>query len=274
MLGGRARLYCQGRISDHEQDQWEFGFRPLFEMHEAKTRIRIDGRRSTLLLLVERVARFEPGELKHQLREGARRLLEMRGWRLVDARGDGLEIADRQRQFSVAILDAGEPPPQEDPLAQTPGLGRAPVLVVHPQPKREQLLIGNRGQFFHVALEDIALMEPDTTWVWRVLRRQLLENTGKLTLAALRLAAALIVEAIRMGRVQTSIMDVDWADVERVMGADDCERFVAFHERGIQRGVAMVTANVSTLASSHGRAFIELMIEDDGPAVTANVYPY
>jgi hypothetical protein len=103
-------------------------------------------------------------------------------------------------------------------------------------PKREQLLVGNSGQFFHIALEDIAMMEPQTLWIWSVLERQLLVSTRQPTLAALRLSAGLIAEAINLGRVQTSFVDVDWDEVARLAAA------AMFHSRADGQCVSLGTS--------------------------------
>lgn len=273
VLEGAAQLYFQGQISEHDQSQSEHLLSPLFRIEPPMERTRLEGRRTVLLLLVERIARFEPHQLSEQLYEGARRLLEMRGWRVVDGAGPHIRIADPQRQFAVTIVDQQTPLPAEDTFGQAPGLGRAPMLVIHAQPKREQLLVGNRGQFLHIALEDIALMVPESPWIWPILRRQLLDASGRSTLAALRLAAALVAEAIRMNRVQTSFVDVDWDEVANVMSADDCERFVDFHNRGIERRRAFLVTKVANNKTPAARvpAVVELTIEDDGPMVSASV---
>lgn len=116
-------------------------------------------------------------------------------------------------------------------------------------------------------------MVPESPWIWPILRRQLLDASGRSTLAALRLAAALVAEAIRMNRVQTSFVDVDWDEVANVMSADDCERFVDFHNRGIERRRAFLVTKVANNKTPAARvpAVVELTIEDDGPMVSASV---
>jgi hypothetical protein len=145
--------------------------------------------------------------------------------------------------------------------------------VIHLEPKREQLLVGNSGQFFHIALEDIAIMEPQTSWIWPVLERQLHTSTRQPTLAALRLSAGLIAEAISLDRVQTSFVDVDWDEVARLAAEKDCERFLEFHPRGIEKRTAFVVVPKVTLTDGtrRGPAVVQLTLEPDGPMVSAAV---
>lgn len=269
VLRGAAQLYGREQFGDYDLPEWEHLLRRLFKVRF--NRFLLGGRRTTLLL-VERIGRLEPGKHQSQLFEGVRRLLEMRGWRVLDREGPQLTIADPQRQFAVTIVDEGAPLPMEDNHSRKPGLGRAQLLVVHEQPKREQLLVGNRGEFFHIALEDIALMTPESPWIWPILRRQLFDMVGRTTLAALRLAAALVAEAIQMGRVQLSLfVDANWEEVRELMSADDCERFVGFHSRGIERRRALLTVNVANnkIPAARELAVIELIVGDDGPVVSA-----
>ncbi len=267
VVGGRGRLYVQGSVPDRDHAEWEFALKHMFEMQASRERIRVAGRRATLLLLIERVARYDPGELDHYLKQGTRRLLEMRGWRIVNDNDHGFSIADDQRKFSAMIIGNRRDLPREDPSWQSPGLDNAPLLLIHDHPKREQLLIGNRGPFFHVALEDVALMEPGTMWVWPILRRQLLNSGSKPTLASLRLCAALVLEAIRRGRAQSPIIETPWDLVAETLESDDCERFVDFIESGFKRHRAVLRVRYRDKGSHtlNQEAFIELQIEDEGP---------
>lgn len=273
LVGAQAKLYLQGRFEAGDQSRLESAFSLLFDLQATRSLAEFERRRAAMLLLVERATRFESNEASRRAHPGVRELFEMRGWRILSEDSSGLRIGDGQREFSVAVLDQGQTAPSENPVAPTPALGRAALLVVHMQPKREELLVGNRGEFFHIATEDIALMAPDSPWIWPVLRRHLFEAKGRLALASLRLSAALVVEAIRMNRVQTSFVDVDWEEVERVMSADDCERFVDFHGRRAKNGHALIVADIANNQSPprRGPAVIGLVIHDKGPFVSASV---
>lgn len=273
VLHGKARIYCQGEQGDDLHRAWARLLSPLFDIDHDDRGIRSSATRSALLMLVERVSEPTASGSTQMLRQGARILLQMRGWEIVQDDDDHLVLEDKQRKFNAAIVDQLSPPPLEERSADTPAFGRAALLVIHVNPKREQLLVGNIGQHFHVALEDISLMQPGSPWVWPVLRRQLLEMPGRPSLAALRLTSAVIAEAIRLGRVQTAFADVEWDEVRRLTSAKDCERFVEFHPRRIARKKAAVV--IPEVAQSGDgsltRAIITLEIDDDGPIVSASI---
>lgn len=235
--------------------------------------VHLDTRRATLLLLVERIARNEPAEYDERQREGIKRLFELRGWRIGRDHGRAFDLEDDQRRFSVVIVDRARDIPAEDPDAAAPGLTRAPLLVIHTQARREQLLIGNRGQFFQAAIEDIALLEPGTLWVWKVLNRQLFEPALRPSQGALRLCASLIVEAVRLQRIQQSLSDIDWGQVHGLLASPDCERFVRFAEQRPQRGRAtLIIQTAGKSGSDHRQIAVDLIIEEDGPVVQGTDY--
>lgn len=273
VLGGPARLYSQGEEGDDLHAAWARLLSPLFDIEYDDRGVRSAARRSTLLMLVERISEAHAWHARDMLRAGAIRLLQMRGWRVVREDGDYLTITDEQREFQVTLTDGKDQSPAEDTGVKTPGLGRSRLLVIHLEPRREQLLVGNSGQFFHIALDDIAMMEPQTSWIWPILERQLLTSTRRPTLAALRLCAGLIAEAISLGRVQTSFVDVDWNEVARFAAEKDCERFLEFHPRGIESRTAFVMVPRVMLADGarQGPAVIQLNLEPDGPMVRAEV---
>jgi hypothetical protein len=273
VLGGPARIYSQGDEGDDLHAAWARLLSPLFGIEYSDRGIRSTAHRSTLLLLAERISEGHRWQIHHILRAGAISLLKMRGWNVVREDGDYLTITDEQREFQVMCIDGKGQSPEEDPGEKTPGLGRSRLLVIHLEPKREQLLVGNSGQFFHIALEDIAIMEPQTSWIWPVLERQLHTSTRQPTLAALRLSAGLIAEAISLDRVQTSFVDVDWDEVARLAAEKDCERFLEFHPRGIEKRTAFVVVPKVTLTDGtrRGPAVVQLTLEPDGPMVSAAV---
>lgn len=273
VLGGPARIYSQGDEGDALHAAWARLLSPLFGIGYSDRGIRSKARRSTLLLLVERISQSHRWQTHHMLRAGATSLLKMRGWKIVREDGDYLTITDEQREFQVTCIDGKGQSPEEDTGEKTPGLGRSRLLVIHLEPKREQLLVGNSGQFFHIALEDIAMMEPRTSWIWPVLERQLLASTRQPTLAALRLSAGLIAEAISLGRVQTSFVDVDWDEVAHFAAEKDCERFLEFHPRGIEKRTAFIVVPKVTITEGtrRGPALLQLTIDSDGPTVSAAV---
>lgn len=143
--------------------------------------------------------------------------------------------------------------------------------MVHSSVSREQLLVGNRGQYFHIGLGQIALMVPGTSWIWPVLRSQLLDQAGKPTLGARRLSAALVAEAVKMGRTSSSAEKVDWDEIATVMGAADCERYVEFYKDGIERDRTLLLADGAGKSDDHGPwpVVVELIIKADGPFVSA-----
>lgn len=273
VLEGPARLYSQGDEGDDLHAAWARLLSPLFNIEYDDRGLRSSAPRATLLMLVERVSEAHARHTRDMLRAGATRLLQMRGWKVVREDSDYITITDEQREFQVAFNDRRDQSPAEDTGIKTPGLGRSWLLVIHLEPKREQLLVGNSGQFFHIALEDIAMMEPQTSWIWPVLERQLLASTRHPSLAALRLSAGLIAEAISLGRVQTSFVDVDWDEVARLSAEKDCERFLEFHPRGIQARTAFVMVPKVTLSDGTRQrpAVVQLTLEPDGPMVSAAV---
>lgn len=267
VLGGAARLYSQGAVGIADHERFAAALSNLFQFDMGEP-VLIDARRATLLLLVERIAQNEPSEHAERQRQGVMRLFELRGWRIAKDHGRAFDLEDDQRRFSVVMVDHPRDLPAEDPDASAPGLTHAPLLVIHTQARREQLLIGNRGQFFHAAVEDIALIEPGTPWVWKVLYRQLFEAAGRPTQGALRLCAGLIVEAISLKRIQRSLSDIDWDHVHDLLSTPDCERFVRFLEQRTPKGrTALVIQTAEKTGSAHRQIAVDLFIEDDGPVV-------
>jgi hypothetical protein len=193
----------------------------------------------------------------------------MRGWR-VERTEQGLTISDDNRQFPAVFVERREDIPAEDRTFRRPSLGRANLLIVHLSVSRETLLIGNRGQYCHVTLEDISLMPPDAQWIWPVLRRQLDVRSARASLAALRLAASLAAEAIHMGRTEYFSSRRGALDqLVSLLEADDCERFVSsmptkssrnqgFHMQMRVRGLTKDLPVEPELG---------LRIEDEGPTV-------
>lgn len=273
VLGGPARIYSQGDEEGDLHAVWARLLSPLFGLEYSDRGIRSTAGRSTLLLLLERISEEHKWQAHYMLRAGATSLLKMRGWNIIREEGDYLTVTDGQREFQVVCIDGRGQSPEEDPEEKTLGLGRSRLLVIHLKPKREQLLIGNSGQFFHIALEDIAMMEPQTSWIWPVLERQLLASTRQPSLAALRLSAGLIAEAISLGRVQASSVDVDWDEVAGLAAEKDCERFLEFHPRGIERRTAYVVVPKVTITDGtrQGSAVVQLTLEPEGPMVSAAV---
>lgn len=273
VLEGSARIYSRGDAGDDLHAAWARLLSPLFNIEPDDRGIRSSSPRSTLLMLVERISEQHAWDTRDMLRAGAIRLLQMRGWRIVREEGDYLTVTDEQREFQVAFSDGNDQFPVEDTGAKTPGFGRSRLLVIHFDSNRERLLVGNSGQFFHIALEDIAMMEPQTDWVWPILERQLLATKRNPSLAALRLCAGLVVEAIRLGRVQTSFVDVDWNEVTSLAGEKDCERFLHFHPRGIEKRTAFVVIPKVKLTDGTRRrpGILKLTLEPEGPIVSAAV---
>src|SRR3546814_1214134 len=81
------------------------------------------------------------------------------------------------------------------------------------------------------------------------------------TQGALRLCAGLIVEAIRLKRIQQSLSDIDWDHVHDLLSTPDCERFVRFLEQRTPKGrTALVIQTAEKSGSAHrqkiGRAHV------------------
>ncbi|MEP9358762.1 hypothetical protein [Sphingomonas sp. KR3-1] len=267
VLHGHGELYGQS-IPETVAAQSGYLLAPLFDLTEPLGGRHLDKRQPALLLLVERTHRYETGENHYRtLMDALGSLLELRGWEVSERHERYLTIGTSDRRFNITLVDSGHHGPEEDPAAPTPGLGRAPLVVVHVQPRREDLLIGNRGQFLHIAMEDIARMVPGTGWIWPVLRRHLLERAARPTLAALRLSAALVVEAIHTGRAYPH--DFSWGEIEATFGEQDPERFVDFFGAGIQGGQALLRASIKDSQAPNGRrqVLLELGIDEEGPFV-------
>jgi hypothetical protein len=225
--GARIDLFVDGTIEETKGNEWEQVFEPLFATsYPSETTIPRRTRKSYLTLLADRLI----GERSYgpALQEGATRLLTMRGWR-VERNEHGFMISDDNRQFPAVFVERKEDTPAEDLILRRPSFGRSHLLVIHASTRREPLLIGNRGQFCHITLEDISLMRPGTQWIWPVLRRQLDAHSARTSLAALRLVASLATEAIQLGRIGHSSIEQGALDqLVSILQADDCERFVDF----------------------------------------------
>ncbi|HSX56479.1 MAG TPA: hypothetical protein VLG14_14335 [Sphingomonas sp.] len=266
-LHGRGQLYGQS-LSATTLAESRHLLAPLFDLIEPLDDVRRFKRPSALLLLVERTHRYEGADSHYRaLMDALAGLLELRGWRIFERQERYLTIGTSDRRFNITLVDGSHPGPDEDWSAHTPGLARAPLVVVHVQPRREELLIGNRGQFLHIAIEDIAQMVPGTNWIWHILHKQLFAGAARPSLAALRLSAALVVEAIRAGRAYPK--DFDWNEIEAAFSEGDVERLVDFHHKGIDGGRIMLRTSLEDPQAPQGRreVLITLGIDADGSFV-------
>jgi hypothetical protein len=270
--GARADLFVDADVSWPTEEAWSNVFEPLLAatVHDSSDISQKVGPRHATLL-VER-PRMELPYSDASLRDGVERLLAMRGWR-VDRKDTYLEMNEENRRFSaIVVLDREEIPAEQGHLSR-PAFGRAPLLVIHAHARRDALLVGNRGQYCHVSLDDIATMRPGSTWIWPILRRQLFVRSRNPTLAALRLAAAIAGEAIRLGRVEVVSPLGSLDALLRTLEADDCERFVDFLSDGITRREAFlrVRGNVDDdAADTIPDAVLRVGIEDDGPTLVVD----
>jgi hypothetical protein len=168
--GARVDLFVDGSSAGAEGNEWGQMFEPLFAIpYPSETTLPKHGLVSYLTLLADR---SEPISQFTSVQEGAVRLLMMRGWR-VERTEQRLMISDDNRQFPAVFVERKDDMPAEDRTFRRPSFGRSHLLIIHANPSRETLLIGNRGQYCHITLEDISLMRPDSQWIWAVLRRQL-----------------------------------------------------------------------------------------------------
>lgn len=266
-VDGQARLYVEGGLFFEADMAWCSIFDPMFTM-ESRYPLEVDAPASTLHLLVER-DEFGRGDKEGaRMIRGIRRIFEMRGWTVSEGTRGSFEIEAEDRRFSVLVVGDGKQTPLENDLYPNPGLTRAPLLILHSQGNRDQLLIGNRGQFFHATPEDIALMVPGTMWVWPILRKQLFDKRPHVSQSMLRLTAALVVEAIRMDRFDAT-PHIGWGWISNCLSSADCERFIAFVE---QRGPKNpVILEIRTQHSDDGAANsvrVAFSILDDGPQVS------
>ncbi len=264
--GGRAFLYSQGAVPDAQHGWWDSDLSHIFEIPVA-AQVHLNARRAALLLLVERQSHIQAKGDRDALWDGVRRIFEIRGWRIVDARGWSFGVETDDRRFQVAIAESKDELPSENAGAPTPGLTRASLLVIHTQPKREQLLVGNRGQHFHASIDDIGLMKPGTDWVWPIVKRQLFDMGLTPSPAALRLCATLIVEAVRLGNIVHGVIEVEWDKIAAILSDPDCERFMTFDRTPFAKGVANLFVRVAEDGVWESRVRIELEIERRGPVV-------
>lgn len=268
--GARADLFIDPDLSWPTPEDWERAFEPLYAVAlrgpgEMPQRF---GPRHAMLLLERREQ--HPNEWRHSMREGAQRLLEMRGWD-IRPHDSYLEMSEENRRFSAVIVGTGEEvPAEEEGELRRPAFGRAALLVIHIDARRETLLIGNRGQYCHVTLSDIASMRPGTSWLWPIIRRQLIAPSRHPTLAALRLAAAVAAEAIRLERVEIISSSTSMDALVRSLEAPDCERFLDFLPDGITRREVLMKFRVRVEEETMdvtADAILRLAIEDDGPTL-------
>ncbi|MFA5966673.1 MAG: hypothetical protein WC804_21870 [Sphingomonas sp.] len=207
LLDGKASLYIQGaKRAEGAEVQLECAYllRRLFGLPDQVRRNHLEGGSLAVLLLVERVNKFAEGEYLERMEEGLVRLFEMRGWSVADRRDGSFSVKDGQRKFAVSLAGNGDVSPPLDGTWHSPGLGRSPLLIVHLQARREKLLAANCGPFLNISMDDVALMIPQTSWMWPILRRQLMVS-GPLTPGTRRLCASLAIEAIRQNRIEGAI---------------------------------------------------------------------
>lgn len=263
---GRALLFSQGQISEIQREEWSSDLAHVFNISDS--RVRLPARRGALLMLAERQSRWaEPWQREDEWR-AIRRLFEMRGWRADEEGGHSFAVETKNRRFQVMIVDNQRDIPFEQPDAERPGLTRAPLLLLHTNPKREQLLSGNCGPFFHAAVEDIALMEPDTDWVWPIVQRQLFGANIILSDAALHLCAVLIVEAIRLNNIAEGNLETDWGMIAHLLEGPDWERFIFFENRLFSKKDTTLIVELSDIKEANPRIAINLRIERGGPIIS------
>lgn len=272
--GARASLYVERHFGSIFEEDYGRLFEPLFAMpYPTQIEVPIDpairrtkSRYLTLILERDDLRSSDRADL---IREGVERLLAMRGWE-AKREGEYLRLSEPTRTFSAFIAFNKEEIPLENEDLDHPAFGRSPLLVIHVSPRREALLVGNRGQFSHIALEDVGKMRPGTTWLWPILRRQLMIPTARPSLAALRLACAIAAEAIRLGRWQ--LLSEGWS-VDRILAtlsARDCERFVDFAPDSITRRDALLYMRLpqgADSATDRPDPVLRLAIEDEGPTL-------
>lgn len=268
--GTRADLFIDPDLSWPTHENWERVFEPLYAV-----KVRGPGEMPQrygprhAMLLAER--REQPSsEWRHFMHEGAQRLLEMRGWH-IKLHDSYLELSEENRRFSAVIVGAGdEIPAEEEGELRRPAFGRAALLVIHIEARRETLLIGNRGQYCHVTLSDIASMRPGTSWLWPIIRRQLIAPSRHPSLAALRLAASVAAEAIRLERVEIISSPPSMETLIRSLESPDCERFLDFLPDGITRREVLMKFRVRVdeeTMDTTADAILRLAIENDGPTL-------
>src|SRR3546814_5294322 len=146
-------------------------------------------------MLVERaeVGVYQQSDIEWK---GVQTLLNMRGWN-VQRNGGQIAVANETQRFSVVVATGKDSMPAEYEHVRKHGFERPSLVVIHTNPRREKLLIGNRGGFCHVAIEDIALMRPNTPWIWPILHRHLFVRSRP-SPAALRLASSLAADTLRL----------------------------------------------------------------------------
>jgi len=221
-----------------------------------------------LTLLVERND-MGPRHVGDHIIEGVERLFAMRGWQ-AKREGAHFQVSDEHRQFSAIVVERKEEIPAEEGQLARPGFGRAPLLVIHVAARREALLIGNRGEYCHIALDDIGQMRPGTPWIWPVLRRQLMIPSARPMLAALRLAAAIAAEAIRLDRYELLSEGWSMGRILSALEAKDCERFLDFAPNGITRREILLHLRLpqsEEAADDRPDPILRLRIDDDGPTL-------
>lgn len=268
-LNGQGVFFTQGSVNPVEQQSLAYALDFIFSVDD-KNPINIAGRPATLLLLVERLSDFVADRYRDELNQGVRRLFQMRGWLVTEARGNIFDISDDQRQFTVILLDGDEPLPGEEASIMRPGFTRAPLLVVHASPRRERLLSANLGGNFHVAIEDIALVKPQSLWVWEILRRQLIGKKTATSVSAVRLVAALIVEAIREQRTYSQNETVDWHRIMELLTRPRPELSIVFQRRHAAGEIGLTVGFGELRLRDEPPIFLRLKIEDSGPAVEAH----
>ena len=266
--GTRIDLFVDEAYSGDEHTDWGLIFERLFAVpYPSETSLPKRGRQY-LSLLADRSI-LESKSRSTSIQEGVVRLLRMRGWH-VERSDRRLDIFVENRKFSAVVVDRKDDIPSEDHALARPSFGRSHLLVIHQSPSRETLLIGNRGQYSHITLEDISLMRSDTQWIWPILRRQLDYRSARTSLAALRIVSSLAAEAIHMDRVEfPSAQRGELSQLVSLLQADDCERFVDLVSRSRpDKGFRLRIRMGDPVGKIPADPELNLRIEDSGPIVT------
>jgi hypothetical protein len=266
--GTRIDLFVDEAYMGNEPTDWGLIFERLFAVpYPSETTLPKQSRQYLSLLADRSIS--ESKTQSTSMQEGVVRLLRMRGWH-VERNERSLTIFVENRKFTAVIVDRKKDIPAEDHALARPSFGRSHLLIIHQSPTRETLLIGNRGQYSHITLEDISLMRPDTQWIWPILRGQLDFRSVRKSLAALRLVSSLAAEAIHMDRIEfPSAQRGELSQLVSLLQADDCERFVDLVSRSRpDKGFRLRIRMGDPVGNLPADPELNLRIEDSGPIVT------
>jgi hypothetical protein len=137
----------------------------------------------------------------------------------------------RSKKYDVIVVRKREDWPTQIERRSPSYFDQPKVIIVHLLPKKEEILSGNLGDYFHIALDEIPAIRPGSNWVWSILQQQLSRYKNNNSLTKLRLCAAIALRAIEEGRMERQTESIDSEKIVYALSRPNIDRFVQLSEK-------------------------------------------